>query len=166
MIGILGAHIFLLQTLVVLNFIIPSGGLSKEKCAVSDTMFNCVSYVKNYDADTITFNIKGVHPIIGKNINIRVKNIDSPEIRTRDKCEKELVKLAKEFVKERLSSSSNIVLSEVERGKYFRLVANVIIDGESLAEILLENKFAVTYDGNKKPNVDWCKLLKSRQKSE
>ena len=47
-------------------------------------------YVRNYDGDTITFNLPGLHPIIGEKINIRVNGIDTPEIR--GKCEKEKIR--------------------------------------------------------------------------
>ena len=49
--------------------------------------FTNVKYVRNYDGDTITFNIRQAHPIIGDRINIRVNGIDTPEIR--GKCSKE-----------------------------------------------------------------------------
>ena len=38
-------------------------------------------YVQNYDGDTVTFNLPGLHPIIGEKISIRVNGIDTPEIR-------------------------------------------------------------------------------------
>ncbi len=44
-------------------------------------------YLRNYDGDTITFNLPGLHPIIGEKISIRVNGIDTPEMR--GKCEKE-----------------------------------------------------------------------------
>ena len=44
-------------------------------------------YLRNYDGDTITFNLPGLHPIIGEKISIRVNGIDTPEIQ--GKCEKE-----------------------------------------------------------------------------
>ncbi len=44
-------------------------------------------YVRNYDGDTITFNLPGLHPIIGQKISIRVNGIDTPEIK--GKCEQE-----------------------------------------------------------------------------
>lgn len=44
-------------------------------------------YVRNYDGDTITFNLPNLHPIIGNKIAIRVNGVDTPEIR--GKCDKE-----------------------------------------------------------------------------
>ena len=43
----------------------------------------------------------------------------------------------------------------MERGKYFRIVADVYVDGENLAEALIDSGMAVKYDGGKK-NTSWC----------
>ena len=57
-------------------------------CIHDEKTFRCVQYVRNYDADTITFNIPKTHPLLGKEANIRVFGVDTPEIRTRNKLEK------------------------------------------------------------------------------
>ena len=44
---------------------------------------------------------------------------------------------------------------KVKTGKYFRIVADVMVDGESLADELIEVGMAVSYDGGKKVK-DWC----------
>jgi micrococcal nuclease len=112
-------------------------------------------YVRNYDGDTITFNLPGLHPIIGEKISIRVNGIDTPEIR--GKCEKEKydAKQAKEMVADILKDAEKIILKNMERGKYFRIAADVIVDGESLGDVLVEAGMAVRYDGGKKTNK-WC----------
>jgi micrococcal nuclease len=112
-------------------------------------------YVRNYDGDTITFNLPGLHPIIGEKISIRVNGIDTPEIR--GKCEKEKydAKQAKEMVSDILKEAEQITLKNMERGKYFRIAADVIVDGENLADMLIEAGMAVRYDGGKK-NKKWC----------
>ncbi len=106
-------------------------------------------YVRNYDGDTITFNLPGLHPIIGEKINIRVNGIDTPEIR--GKCEKEKydAKQAKEMVTDILKDAEQIILRNMERGKYFRIAADVIVDGENLADMMIEAGMAVSYDGGK-----------------
>ena len=38
-------------------------------------------YVRNYDGDTVTFNLPSLHPIIGEKISIRVNGIDTLEIK-------------------------------------------------------------------------------------
>ena len=112
-------------------------------------------YIRNYDGDTITFNLPGLHPIIGEKISIRVNGIDTPEIR--GKCEKEKydAKQAKELVADILKEAEMIALINMERGKYFRIAADVIVDGESLADLLIESGMAIKYDGGKK-NKNWC----------
>ena len=128
-------------------------------CQHDEKNFRCVEYVRNYDADTITFKIKGVHPLIGENISIRVNGIDTPEMRTKNKCEKELAKKAKRFVASVVSKAKRIDLKNIKRGKYFRVVADVEVDGESLGQQLLKRGFAYPYDGGAKTIVDWCKRL-------
>ena len=72
-------------------------------------------YVRNYDGDTITFNLPGLHPIIGKKINIRVNGIDTPEIR--GKCEKETynAQKAQQMVANILKDAEQITLKNMER---------------------------------------------------
>ena len=41
-------------------------------------------------------------------------------------------------------------LREVERGKYFRLVAEVVADGENMSDLLLDLGLAWPYDGGKR----------------
>ena len=100
-------------------------------------------YVRNYDGDTITFNLPGLHPIIGEKISIRVNGIDTPEIK--GKCEKETydAKQAKEMVADILKDAEVVILKNMERGKYFRIAADVIVDGESLGDMLIEAGMAV-----------------------
>ncbi len=112
-------------------------------------------YLRNYDGDTVTFNLPGLHPIIGEKISIRVNGIDTPEIR--GKCEKEKydAKQAKEMVADILRDAEQITLRNLERGKYFRIVADVIVDGEDLADMLVEAGMAVRYGGGRK-TYQWC----------
>ena len=76
-----------MKLLLIFMFFTPFGLQAEESCVHDDSSFRCVKYVKNYDADTITFNVPNVHPLIGKKINIRVLGVDTPEIRTKNKCE-------------------------------------------------------------------------------
>ena len=43
-----------------------------QNCTHDERTFRCVKYIKNYDADTITFDIPNIHPLLGKKISIRV----------------------------------------------------------------------------------------------
>jgi micrococcal nuclease len=43
----------------------------------------------------------------------------------------------------------------MERGKYFRIAADVIVGGESLSGLLVDAGMAIRYDGGKK-TPKWC----------
>ena len=119
--------------------------------------FTNVIYVRNYDGDTITFNIPNVLPILGDNIPIRVRGIDAPEIRAHCYLEKLKAIEAKKVVHNLCIHAKNITLTEVSRGKYFRIIANVILDGQNLKDTLLKKNLAYEYHG--KTKKDWCTIL-------
>ena len=99
--------------------------------------------------------LSGLHPIIGEKISIRVNGIDTPE--NRGKCEKEKYgsKQAQQMVADILKDAEQIALKNMERGKYFRIAAYVIVDGENLADMLIGAGVAIRYDGGKKIHK-WC----------
>ena len=76
--------------------------------------------------------------------------VDTPEIRGKTFGERALAKVARDYVRDLLNNSEMIMLKDVRRGKYFRIVAEVYIDGESLGKKLLDEKLAVEYYGGTK----------------
>ena len=127
------------------------------ECTHTDKIFRCVKFQKNYDGDTLTVDIPGVHPLLGRNISVRVAGLDTPEVKTKDVCEKGAGRAAKNLVASLVKPAKNIELHNAERDKYFRILADVIVDGKSLKDILLKNQLAYVYDGGTKSKVDWCK---------
>ena len=103
-----------------------------------------------YDGDTFRVNIDSLPPIVGKNIPIRVNGVDTPEIRGKCQYEKNLALKARDFVRAKLANAKEIKLTNLQRGKYFRVVANVVVDRVSLEQELLDNKLAYEYSGGKK----------------
>jgi len=108
-----------------------------------------------YDGDTFRVNIASLPPIVGKNIAIRVNGVDTPEIQGKCRYEKNLALKARDFVRDKLANAKEIKLTNLQRGKYFRVVANVTFDGVSLEQELLDNELAYEYSGGKK--LSWCK---------
>ena len=108
-----------------------------------------------YDGDTFRVNIDSLPPIVGKNIPIRVNGVDTPEIRGKCQYEKNLALKARDFVRGKLANAKEIKLTNLQRGKYFRVVANVLVDGVSLEQELLDNELAYEYSGGKK--LSWCR---------
>ncbi len=107
------------------------------------------------DGDTFRADIVGWSPIVAENIRVRVRGVDSPEIRN-SKCEKEkmLARKARSFTARLLWTAQKIELRAIERGKYFRLLADVVFDGQDLATALIESGHGRPYAGGKRHS--WC----------
>ncbi len=125
--------------------------LSTQTCAKS---VEVDQLVRVYDGDTITVDINGWPPIIGDDISIRVRGLDTPEIRGKCDTEKEMAQNARNRLQQLLEASELITLVDYERGKYFRLVATVMADGKDVAETLIGEGLARPYDGGKREG--WC----------
>ena len=117
------------------------------------------TFVKAYDADTITVNLACNIPVFCEKISVRLRGIDTPELRTKNKCEKKLALKARDFVRTELFAKT-LQLGDVARGKYFRLVADVKYKSKDLKTELFKRDYGVPYEGKKKMSVDWCLFLK------
>jgi len=125
-------------------------------CALRLGLFPCVEVTKVYDGDTITVNILSVHPLFGKDMPVRIRGIDAPEMYSDNPCEAHKAELAKGLVTT-LVLNQKVDLVEPSRDKYFRIDAGVRIGKLDVATELLKNKLAVPYDGGTKAVTDWCK---------
>lgn len=104
--------------------------------------------VSVYDGDTFRVDIDEFPSIIGKSMPIRVYGIDTPEIRgTRTK---DLADQAKQLTRSLLQKAKVIELRDMRRGKYFRIIADVWIDGKNLGQILIKKGLAKPYFGGKR----------------
>ncbi len=141
-----------------------------------DVNFYDVEYVRNYDGDTINFDIiEGIATefdlpaaLIKKLAvipnQIRLKNIDTAEMRPKGRgrtqqdknCEKRVAIKAKEYVRLSLSSAKVINLMSCSKGKYYRMVCDIIYDGKSLSLELLNKGYGYVYQGGTKEKYNWC----------
>jgi len=110
--------------------------------------------IKVIDGDTFRVDINELPDIIGKNIRIRILGINAPEINGKCTFEKELAIKARDFVQILLDNADLVILKNLNRGNFFRLLAEVIVDGKDLGELLIANDLAVRYQGQKK--LSWC----------
>lgn len=86
----------------------------------------------------------------------RLNGVDTPEIRTRDKVEKEMGYKARDYVRARVDGAEKIRIVCGEFDKYGRLLCNVYIDDQSLSEQLISQRLAREYHGGKKiPFSEW-----------
>ncbi len=137
-----------------------------DDCKHSDTSFHCVKYVQNHDGDTITVKIPEVHPLFGEKISVRVRGIDTPEVSTKDKCEKDAGRIARNLAESLLKKAKRIDLVNVGRDKYFRILADVKIDGQDLSEVMLKNHLAYRYNGGTKQHLNWCERKPASAKGQ
>lgn len=110
------------------------------------------------DGDTVGIEANWLPDPLKKELLIRVYGVDTPEKGFRAKCEKENKKGldATNFTKKMLKSSTNTQILLYDWDKYGgRVLGDVIIDGKSLRNELINNGFAREYYGKAKSS--WCK---------
>ena len=155
--------------------------LEKRECNKKGERGYCVEYLEAIfeevtDGDTFVVTIPSVHELLGKSIPVRVRGIDTPELREhRNNCAqhlpsgtKEEIKSAQEYAvkkakkaKKRLESFfsglKRLTLKKIGRGSFFRIVADVEINGELLSQKMLDTGLAIPYksDAEEIPR-GWC----------
>jgi len=110
--------------------------------------------IRVIDGDTFVVDIDEFPDLIGKDISVRVNGIDTPELRGKCEREKDLAVKAKERVDALLKTADTIVLENLSRGSFFRIVADVIIDGVDLGELILNEDLATPYRPDSESS--WC----------
>ena len=110
------------------------------------------------DGDTVDVDIDLGFGVWLHKERVRIYGIDTPESRTRDLEEKRYGLAAKEFVKEfvRDKGGSNIVLRTRKydaKGKFGRILGDIIVDNVSMSETMIKEHHAVTYYGQSKEEI-------------
>ena len=101
------------------------------------------------DGDTFKVYLACTYKLFCSSVSVRVRGIDTPELRSKDEAVKQKAREARAFTKAFLESGK-IRLKDCTKDKYFRLLCDVSVDGESLASALLEAGLAKEYDGGEK----------------
>lgn len=108
-----------------------------------------------YDGDTIYVAIPGLPEEIA-NMSVRVRGVDTPEMRGKCESEKQLAQKARDYARNRLKAATSVQFCEPEWGRYGgRVVASVRVDGSPLDLELIANGLARPYDGKTK-RQPWC----------
>tara|TARA_R100000541_G_scaffold28126_1_gene37454 strand:- start:623 stop:1045 length:423 start_codon:yes stop_codon:yes gene_type:complete len=97
---------------------------------------------------------------------VRLYGIDTPESRTRDKDEKVRGKLASAFLKDSVKKGKKVIIEtklKDSKGKFGRVLGNVIVDGLNLNQVMIDNFLAVAYFGQSKDDIEEEHLV-NRQK--
>jgi len=124
------------------------------------TIFLCL-VVSVYDGDTFKVRCP-IWPGLVAEESVRVRNLDTPEIKGKCQKEKDLAFEAKRLAQEHLKQ---VEISNIGRDKYGRLLADVTvtIDGKKVrwSEFLQKRGLGRPYDGGKRQS--WCSNTQERQ---
>lgn len=110
------------------------------------------------DGDTVVISAKYLPHPLKPQLSLRVFGVDTPEKAPRAEClaEAELAAKASAFTKSVINNATNIHVELQKWDKYGgRVLGDLLIDGKSLRNLLIENGLAREYYGTKKES--WCK---------
>ncbi len=106
--------------------------------------------IKVIDGDTFVINIENVPDVFGKEIAVRIRGIDTPELNdSREEIRKISIQ-AKEELEKLLTSGEKVILYNLGRDKYFRLLASVKVGDVDVAEYMINRGLAKSYNGGAK----------------
>lgn len=110
--------------------------------------------VKVYDGDTVTISariyITETQTTKLFRFNVRLRGIDSPEIKTKNEKERLLGIEARDGLRKFIMNEI-VTLENIAYDKYGRILADVITNnGTNVSEWMLSNDYAVKYDGGTK----------------
>lgn len=111
----------------------------------STSNFYKVRLGKVIDGDTFKVYLACSYKLFCKSVSVRVRGIDTPELKSKDETKRAKAQEAKRFTQEFLTGHK-IVLKRCTRDKYFRLLCEVYADDKSLAEALLAANLAISYN--------------------
>jgi endonuclease YncB( thermonuclease family) len=109
------------------------------------------------DGDTVAFQAPFLPPPLKQELSIRVFGVDTPEKGHRAKCPQEAQRgeMASAFTKQQIASAQRRQIVLMDWDKYGgRVLGDVILDGRSLRQMLIQNGFAREYYGEAKQS--WC----------
>ena len=110
---------------------------------------------KVVDGDTIKCDIDLGFDIVLSNQTIRLYGIDTPESRTRDLEEKFYGNISKQFLNDYCPKGSTITLRTHldKKGKFGRILGEIIVNKVNLNEQMIEENLAVEYHGQSKDDI-------------
>ena len=113
------------------------------------------------DGDTVDVDIDLGFGIWFRNQRIRLMGVDTPEKRTRDLEEKKFGLLATGIVEGFCPVGKDVLLETFldDKGKFGRILGNIVVDGVNINEYLIENHYAVAYLGQAKSEIAEAHLV-------
>lgn len=114
-----------------------------------------VTAVRVVDGDTLVVNLPCQVAIVCTAIPVRLRGLDTPELRGKCPEERQAALKATEILKLLVLDARTVRLERLGRDKFFRIDADVIADGVNVGEILVKRKLARPYTGEG-PRGSWC----------
>ena len=113
--------------------------------------------VKVNDGDTVVFEAPFMPAPLKPQLSLRVLGVDTPEKGARAGCtaEAKAAEAASAFTKNIVANATTIKVELKEHDKFGgRVLGDLIIDGQRLSALLIQNGHARPYFGDKK--ASWC----------
>jgi endonuclease YncB( thermonuclease family) len=109
------------------------------------------------DGDTVAFQAPFLPPPLKQELSIRVFGVDTPEKGHRAQCpaEDQRGQAASAFTKNAITKAQKRQVAIADWDKYGgRVLGDILLDGQSLRTMLIQNGFAREYYGEAK--TSWC----------
>lgn len=90
-----------------------------------------------YDAATFTCQIDGLVPVFGQRVPVKIGSINLLKTSDQKSADQAAARSAKQFTQDLLNQARVITLENMRRDRYFRVIADVYVDGRNLAEMLI-----------------------------
>ena len=142
-----------MKKIILLLALLPLFAFAKDKQGVLYDVV--ITRVK--DGDTVAFQATWLPDPLPKELAVRVYGVDTPEKGFRAKCPEEDARgqAATNFTKNAVSKSLKRQVLLMDWDKFGgRVLGDVILDGVSLRQMLIQNGFAREYYGEAKQS--WC----------
>jgi len=142
-----------MKKLILLLALLPLLSFAKDKQGVLYDVV--ITRVK--DGDTVAFQATWLPDPLPKELAVRVYGVDTPEKSFRAKCSQEEAKgqAATNFTKNAVAKSVKRQVLLMDWDKFGgRVLGDVILDGVSLRQMLIQNGYAREYYGETKQS--WC----------
>lgn len=142
-----------MKKIILLLAFLPLFGIAADKQGV---VYDVV-LTRVIDGDTVAFQATWLPDPLKKELSIRVYGVDTPEKSFRAKCpqEDQRGQAATQFTKNVISKSIKRQIVLMDWDKYGgRVLGDLLLDGVSLRQLLIQNGFAREYYGEAKQS--WC----------
>jgi len=141
-----------MKKLLLLLLIVPALVIEQRPGVTYDAVITRV-----IDGDTVAFQADFLPAPLKKELSIRVYGVDTPEKGFRAACASEAQRgeAASAFTKQAVAASQHRQVVLMDWDKYGgRVLGDVLLNGQSLRVMLIQNGFAREYYGEAK--TSWC----------